>query len=465
MFDSRNSYRSYTVLNTSNQLLWLCLFALCAALCSWFASVLTLLILASGIVAALLSLRSTFLGATLLLVAMLFSPEIVLSGGARLRAEDLVIPLLVIGVIARICIPRFRFRLRSSPLDLAMLLIITVNCAASIRGVICGYTELVSSVLWNCKLIELFLVYWIAFNYVREPAQIRKLVYILVGVLMAVSAYACWQIPGTAVHTVHRLTAPFEGTPEPTTLGGYMTLVLGIVMAMAIYEKEPRRRGVFWILSSIVVIPILFTLSRTTYVSCIVMVLALAIFTRHRGLLVTSFFGLTLSPFLMPGKVMDRIMMTFDTARLYGLDSSAAERIDVWRKASYALRVNPLLGFGIPQGILDSQFVRTIVETGILGLAAWFVLLLLCGRMAVRVHRTATESLHKAVAVGYLVGLIAVVVHALATITFYIVRIMEPFWFLTGIVASIDAYYRGIQVAGQDSNPVNGIGVRDAPAE
>ncbi len=41
-----------------------------------------------------------------------------------------------------------------------------------------------------------------------------------------------------------------------------------------------------------------------------------------------------------------------------------------------------------------------------------------------------------------MVGVVALSVHALATITFYIVRIMEPFWFLTGIVASLNAHYR-----------------------
>jgi len=50
--------------------------------------------------------------------------------------------------------------------------------------------------------------------------------------------------------------------------------------------------------------------------------------------------------------------------------------------------------------------------------------------------------LHKGIAAGYIVGLAAMVVHSFGTITFYIVRIMDPFWFLTGLVASLDAYYR-----------------------
>ncbi len=394
-----------------------------------------------GLVTVAVCLHNTFVAAVLLLAAMLFSPEFELAGGARVRAEDLIIPCLVIALAARFCIHRFRLSIRFSPLDAPVLFVVAVNVVASIRGALSGHVDPFSSVLWNAKVIELFLIYWIAFNYIRNPRQVRLLVYLLILVLVAVCAYTYFQIPGTEVHTIHRLTAPFEGTPEPTTLGGYLTLLLAIVMAMAIYEPAPRRRLLLWALCVAVLVPILFTLSRTTYVACAVMVFLLAFVTRHRGLLVGSTLALLASPFLLPDKVVGRVMMTFDAARRYGLDSAAAERIDVWRKAGYALRESTFLGFGLPQTILDSQFARTIIESGILGLLGWLSVLLVCALMAIRLHRRADDPLHKALAAGYFVGVIAITIHALAAITFYIVRIMEPFWFLTGVVASLDAHY------------------------
>ncbi len=38
-------------------------------------------------------------------------------------------------------------------------------------------------------------------------------------------------------------------------------------------------------------------------------------------------------------------------------------------------------------------------------------------------------------ALGYLAGMVAMVTHAIAANTFIIVRIMEPLWFLAGVVA------------------------------
>jgi O-antigen ligase len=244
------------------------------------------------------------------------------------------------------------------------------------------------------------------------------------------------------VNTLRRLTAPFEGQPEPTTLGGYLTLLVGLVLAMAIHERDRVRRLAWWALAGLAFVPILFTLSRTTYVAAVVMLVALGAVTRHAMLLLSTGLALSLSPFLLPAKVLSRIAASFDATRAMGLDPSFVERITVWKKAGHALRLNPVLGFGLPQGIVDSQFARTLIETGLAGLAAWWVLLAACFLIGRRVRRRATDPAHRALAAGHMVGVVVLFVHALASVTFYIVRIMGPFFVLTALVASLDAYYR-----------------------
>lgn len=406
-----------------------------------YVSVPTLALALIAVALVLLCFQNTFIAAFLLLVSMLFSPEITVGSGVRLRGEDLLVPVLAAALLVRVSTRRFGVRLRTSPLDGAIVLLLIVNVISSVRGYAVGTVSPLSSLLWNLKILELFLIYWITFNYVRDPDLIRRLMFVAFLVLVLICGYAALQIPGTEVHTTRRLTAPFEGSPEPTTLGGYLTFLLCVLLAMAIYEPSPQLRIVLWVLSGAVLLPILFTLSRTTYVMCIASVLLLSVLTRHLGLLLTGVSTLALAPLIMPGKIIERVLMTFDSSRVMGLDSSAAERIDVWRKAAYTLEASPLLGFGVPQSILDSQFVRIIAESGLLGLLAWLTVLLTCILLAARLHRRATDPRHKAIAVGYLVGTVGLVVHAFAAITFYIVRIMEPFWFVTGIVASLDAIY------------------------
>jgi len=47
--------------------------------------------------------------------------------------------------------------------------------------------------------------------------------------------------------------------------------------------------------------------------------------------------------------------------------------------------------------------------------------------------------LYKGLAMGFLAGFIGLLVHAVGANTFIIVRIMEPFWFVLGMVARIPA--------------------------
>ncbi len=43
----------------------------------------------------------------------------------------------------------------------------------------------------------------------------------------------------------------------------------------------------------------------------------------------------------------------------------------------------------------------------------------------------------KGMVLGYRAGLVGILLHGFGAITFYIVRIMEPFWFITGLIVSL----------------------------
>ncbi len=390
---------------------------------------------------AVLCLSNTLVAIAILLISMLLSPEIRLQDGILLRGEDVVVPLLILVLIVRVCVPRFGFRFRFSPLDRAVLLLIIINAIGSLKGGLAGYVEWQSSLLWNLKILQLFMIAWIIFNYVRDPARVRIMVKLAIVVLITVTVYSFIQIPGTEIHTINRLSAPFEGNPEPTTLGGYLTLQLALVASFAIHETRRSRQMLLWGLSLLILVPILFTLSRTTYVSCLFMFVMLCVFARKFQLTMALVGALLMAPILLPAKVVSRVLMTFDPSRPYGVDSSLAERIDVWKKVGNTLWHRPMFGYGIPQPIIDSQYARTLIESGILGTLAWLLVFAVCIRQSLRLRRMATDTFHQAIGTAHAIGTMVILTHALAASTFYIVRIMEPYWFLTGIVLSLNAWY------------------------
>ena len=84
-----------------------------------------------------------------------------------------------------------------------------------------------------------------------------------------------------------------------------------------------------------------------------------------------------------------------------------------------------------------------LVETGLLGLLAFFAILLAIWRHVWRSYKELQVPWHKGLALGYLAGFAALLIHALGANTFIIVRIMEPFFIFTGVVVLLPAIERG----------------------
>jgi O-antigen ligase len=77
------------------------------------------------------------------------------------------------------------------------------------------------------------------------------------------------------------------------------------------------------------------------------------------------------------------------------------------------------------------------VETGILGLLAFGWLIYALFKVVLSTWRDQQDDLLCGLSLGLLAGLVGLLVHAIGANTFIIVRIMEPFWFLTGIIIAL----------------------------
>ncbi len=87
---------------------------------------------------------------------------------------------------------------------------------------------------------------------------------------------------------------------------------------------------------------------------------------------------------------------------------------------------------------IDAQYFRTLLESGLLGL---FALLFLCFRLFQmgmdRFRYFSDEPFSRGLAVGFLGALVCLLFHAIGSNTFIIVRIMQPFWLVAGLVFSL----------------------------
>jgi hypothetical protein len=141
------------------------------------------------------------------------------------------------------------------------------------------------------------------------------------------------------------------------------------------------------------------------------------------------------------------VFYNFTYARYYGaLDASTGERVFAFKKAWDYVVAYSIFGGGIATGggILDSHYARIIMETGLIGLALFFWLIFRLFKMGIRLFKAIKEGWIKGMAIGFVAVIIGMLMHCWGNITFYIVRIAEPFWALAALVA-YSFYYINMQ--------------------
>ena len=120
------------------------------------------------------------------------------------------------------------------------------------------------------------------------------------------------------------------------------------------------------------------------------------------------------------------------------LDTSLSARIRSWRSAAKDWVEHPILGYGVAgYQFVDAQYVRVMTETGLLGFLTFALLIATIFRLVYHVFKEVVDPFFRGLAMGYLAGFIGLLCHGIGANTFIIVRIMEPFWFVTAMVVMI----------------------------
>ena len=397
-------------------------------------------------------------GLYILIFSMLLSPEFIvgetggatLGRGVTLRLEDFLLVIIGFSWFARNAVHKELGLFRKTPLNRAIFLYVTLCALATGLGLMAGRVELKSGILFLLKYVEYFIVFFMVVNHIRHRDQVRRLVFCLLLTCFIVSVVGILQIPGDG-----RVSAPFEGRAgEPNTFGGYL-LFMGMIAAGVLAVDDDRRSKMRMVVLILTILPaFLFTLSRASYLA-LVPALMVIVWQMPRRLIVTGLLGIGLivSPLFLPAAVKHRILYTFNQPAHKDqievgnirIDTSTSARIVSWKDALADWTRYPLLGHGITgYRFVDAQIPRVLAETGVLGLAAFLYLLYCIGRTALENRRHLDDRYLRGIVIGYLAGFVGLLVHAVGANTFIIVRIMEPFWFFTGIVAVLPALETGV---------------------
>jgi O-antigen ligase len=391
-------------------------------------------------------------GLYVLIFSMLLSPEIIagdisgkatLGRGLTLRLEDFLLVFIGLSWFARTAVDKTTGLFRKTPLNQPIATYILACFLATLWGKITGDVEGLAGFFFVLKYFEYMIVFFMVVNFVKTPDQAKRLLFCLFLTCFIVSIYGLIQIPGGG-----RVSAPFEGEiGEPNSFGGYLLFMGALAVALIDHLKDLRVRLGLAALMVVVLICLLYTQSRASYLAVIPAYLVISFFSQRRFYLVAGLIVvLALSPLIVPRVAKERIGETFTQPEQQGqvqfgrlrLDTSASARIIGYKEALSDWRKEPILGYGATgYRFMDAQYPRILVETGIVGMLAFCWIIYALFRVGINTWRDSQDDLLRGLSAGLIAGLVGLLVHAIGANTFIIVRIMEPFWFLTGIVVAL----------------------------
>jgi len=427
----------------------LCTTLLFGFLTSQFKPSLLLLAVAALAIFTIAFLRSE-IALYILIFSMLLSPEIMVGGmeggtaasrGVTLRFDDFLLAIIGFGWFARAAIYKDLGLFLRTPLNGPIFYYLLACVVATGLGIMGERVSAKTGFFFVLKYFEYFIVYFMVLNHIENKEQVKRYMFCILVTCFIISLYGMLQIPAGG-----RLTAPFEGTRgEPNSLGGYLVFIGAVAAGMFSRAETLRAKVILGALIMAILLPYLYTESRSSYAAFVPTYIALAFMCKRRGLMIGLLvIGLLLSPFLLPSNVIDRILYTFTQPEQRGqivigdtrIDTSASARIKSWKEGLEDVPNHPIIGYGVTgYAFMDAQFPRVLVETGILGFVAFVYLLYSIFKLSLLTVKRTEDPYFKGIAVGFLAGYVGLVFHAIGANTFIIVRIMEPFWFVLAIVA------------------------------
>ena len=398
------------------------------------------------------------IGLIIIIISMLFSPELIIGATVHreitIRTEDIFLLVIIFAWFVRTAFTKDIVKVFKTKLTLPFFSYIAICIISTIFSVIFGgEISLAHSFFSILKYFEYFLLFFMVKDSLKSLRQskIFIIIFLLTALIVAIysNVFIGQQIASGS--TFFRTSPPIErkeAAGEAGTLGGYFLFIMCIIGGLLLYTRSMPLRIILFCMILLMFRGFLYSLSRGSYLAFIPGIITLVYFTKKGKLILTFILiaGSVLLAVFMPKMVRDRIVTTMVVSKdMEGLhiewEESPRDRLDSWKMVLFErFPKSPLFGYGVGKYFIDSQIFRTLCEVGLVGLILFiwiFVRLFKMVKDVLDVDLVKNDRFSIGLTVGFLAGFVGLMVHAISTNTFIIIRIMEPFWFIAAIVLSL----------------------------
>lgn len=320
-----------------------------------------------------------------------------------------------------------------------------------------GGAEGTKEVILTCGLL---LGYFLIVNLMRTEVWIKRCIgslvasgtiVALIGViqyLFGVVSHKAWLDTSYFYDIKGRVVSVFD---NPNILAVYLVMILPFAMYMLLRTSESRAKILGVISIASIILCIIFTWSRGAWLAAILCVTVfLLIYSRKT--LRYIFFGCLFVPFLpfvLPDSIIRRFTSIGDLA-----DSSTMYRVYTWKGSLRVVGEYLFSGIGYgtsayqtiyPQyayaGIESAEhshslFLQLIIGTGIIGIVAFAIILILFTQMNLEHIKDSKDLGGRLITTAALCAVIAALVFGLFDYTWYNYRIFFLFWAVVAIASA-----------------------------
>ncbi len=239
---------------------------------------------------------------------------------------------------------------------------------------------------------------------------------------------------------------------SPNAFGSLMTLAAPVAVSFVFSMKRIKSKVFFAFVSFVMMLSLLFTFSRGAWIGFMIAVFIYVLIKDKRFLVPIAVGAVFLIAFVP--SVSSRI--TYMLSSEYIESSLRGGRLVRWLTGIELVKANPFVGVGhghfggavaMNHGLsyivginvqktfyMDNYFLKTAVETGLLGLSAFVVLIYQLIVNCIRTIRITSDKPLKELETGIFAGLIGVICHNFVENIFEVPVMTSCFWLLAAVM-------------------------------
>lgn len=348
---------------------------------------------------------------------------------------------------------------KAAPMDLPVVIFITVMLVVLIVNSpdfsisLEGFRAIVQYILW----------YFVVLQLVRDQKGAKGITsfFVIVVGLMAVHGVIQYiigvEMPAGWVdqNEAGVRTRVYSILTSPNIFGSLLTLACPMAVSLCLSEKSTGRRILFGAFALMMMASLVFTSSRGAWIGFAVAFMVYVLL-KDKRLLVPGIIAMVLVILLVPS-VGNRI--TYMLSPEYIESSLKGGRLVRWLTGLRILEFYPVFGLGLGHfggavamnhGLstivdvevvdtfyMDNYYLKTAVESGIVGLIAFIFLMYQVFINGLRVVKLTCGDDFNPIACGILAGLSGVIVHNLVENVFEVPLMTTVFWVFVGILMAV----------------------------